>query len=78
MASLCSSCKNAQVMTRGNGTQSILCDSTTTPMFVPGDITRCSAYHHMNQPSRYEFEKIAYAITINANGKLGFIPPTKD
>jgi len=78
MAPLCSSCQHAHCFTRANGATTTICDVSTEPIRVPGDILTCSKYHHKGQPDEWDFEKIAWVLQSEKRGKpLGFRPPKK-
>lgn len=73
---LCPSCAYASTRETFDGNTTIKCSVFRD--IVRSPVLRCSEYRHANQPSRSDFERIAWEITTDKrNGRIGFITPTE-
>jgi hypothetical protein len=69
---LCRTCVHAFIRETYNGREYRFCNYTSPSMPVPGPTVNCSLYRHKNEPDAWELEKIAYIITGDPKGRLGF------
>lgn len=73
---LCHTCKNALVREDNFNRQSVKCSAGAG--WVKTKTVRCSDYIHRNLTEKWDLEKIAWTITADPKGKVGFTPPKKE
>lgn len=68
---LCRSCTYGMVMEKAGGDPYVFCNNIHR--FVPPNLAACSDYHHKDQPTKWELEKIAWQVRTDRSGKvIGF------
>jgi hypothetical protein len=71
-ASLCLTCRNAQVMRGQNFEQHVFCHVPAKGLEVTYPVSSCSSYDDKRQPALYHMQKIAWNITTTKHVKPGF------
>lgn len=74
---LCKTCSYALIRESYQGRREVFCDHMDMhgqDKRVRGQIVKCSGYRHKNQPDSWQLEKIAWIITTDPKGKVGFRP----
>lgn len=71
-ASLCSTCRRAQVIRGLNMQQRTFCSAGSTSMAVTFPVESCSAYDDKRIPALYQMEEIAWQVRSRNRGPVGF------
>lgn len=73
---LCITCRHGQVMEHGT-TITTLCHNLHPVMAVRAPVTRCTDYKDRRHESEHHMRQIAWTISTDKKGHLGFRPPKK-
>lgn len=71
---LCATCSHSWIREDANGRKDVICNEPMQPVRITTPTVRCKNYRHVNEPDVYSLEKIAWIITTDGKGKIGFRP----
>lgn len=69
---LCHSCSQSFIREGYNGDKVVLCTWVTPPLRIKGPTVKCGSYRHKNEADVFDLEKIAWIISTDPKGKIGF------
>ena len=73
--SLCVSCRQA-VITKGHSERDLLITCGSHDRQIYFHVTECSGYQDKTEPTKFDFEKLAWHINVDQKrGKIGFESP---
>ena len=72
---LCATCANGTLVEFADG--KIVKECSVLALKPNGRVVRCGSYRHKNSPDLYHLEKIAWMITSDPKGPVGFQPPKR-
>lgn len=76
-AGLCFSCRGALIVKGSRmGDDRAICRNVTPNQPIRCLVTQCSGYDDRREPSRYDYEMVAWWITTSPSRKVGFLSPT--
>lgn len=77
--SLCSSCRESQIIKHNNGSEVTLCNNIGVhPFVVHRPVLQCNTYREMGKLTQYEAEKIGWVLETKGTAIIGFRPPKND
>ena len=74
---LCATCTHAFIREGYDGSRATICHAVDPNLIIRGNTVKCSDYRHKNEPEAYDLEKIAWIITTDPKGTIGFRPWVK-
>lgn len=71
---LCTSCANGLLTEMSHGREILQC--MVARQFMSAKVVKCSEYFKRGQPTKYDYESIAWTLQTDRNrGPIGFQPP---
>jgi hypothetical protein len=71
---LCASCTHSFIREGYSGHRDVFCQLIQPPLCIKEPTVFCKDYRHKNETDLYDLEKIAWIVTTDPKGKMGFRP----